>query len=84
MPMMGMGLQRRKDKVAMHHVTSAWTCALLAKVNLNFANVEEKIYQALKDAIAQLQQETKKKVSALLSVELELRRRLEQIEWSEG
>lgn len=55
----------------------------LREVNLNFANVEEKIYQALKEALMQLQNETKKKVSSLLSAELELRRQLEQVEWME-
>ena len=56
----------------------------LREVNLNFANVEEKIYQVLKEALMQLQTETKKKVSGLLSLELELRRKLEQIDWSEN
>jgi len=56
----------------------------LREVNLNFANVEEKIYQVLKEALMQLQTETKKKVSGLLSLELELRRKLEQIDWSES
>ena len=34
----------------------------LREVNLNFANVEEKIYQMLKEALMQLQNETKTKV----------------------
>lgn len=55
----------------------------LREVNVNFASVEEKIYQTLKEALMQLQTETKKKVSGLLSLELELRRKLEQIDWSE-
>jgi hypothetical protein len=55
----------------------------LQAVQSNSATVEEALYQKLQDALYQLQDATQRKMNVLLSEELELRRQLQQIEWSE-
>ena len=57
--------------------------AKLRDVNRNSAEVEERIYKALQDALFQLQEETQKKLNALLAEEVELRRQLKHIDWIE-
>jgi len=56
----------------------------LRDVNRNSAEVEERIYKALQDALFQLQDLTQQKMNALLSEEVELRRQLQHIEWIES
>jgi len=56
----------------------------LAGVQANSAAVEEALYQKLQEALYALQDETQRKMNVLLSEELELRRQLQQIEWSES
>jgi len=56
----------------------------LQAVQANSAVVEEALYARLQDALFQLQEETQRKMNLLLSEELELRRQLQQIEWTEG
>jgi len=50
-------------------------------INLNYAECHEAILAAEKQAVLQLQECTKLKLEALLSVEVELRRQKEQLEW---
>ena len=50
-------------------------------INLNYAECHEAILEAQKQAMLQLQDTTKLKLEALLSVEIELRRQKEQLEW---
>jgi len=47
-------------------------------------DVEARIYKLLGDALLQLQEEHQKKVSALLSAQLELKRQSEEVAWVEG
>lgn len=56
----------------------------LKTVQTNSATVEEALYQKLQDALQQLQTETQKKLNLLLSEELELRRQLQLIEWTDS
>lgn len=56
----------------------------LKTVQTNSAAVEEALYQKLQDALQQLQGETQKKLNLLLSEELELRRQLQLIEWTDS
>ena len=58
--------------------------AKLQEVNRNSAEVEEKIYKALQDALFELQDATQKRMSALLAEEVELRRQLQHIDWIES
>ena len=53
------------------------------QVNLNYADVLEKIQETAHAATVQLQQLTKAKLDTLLSVEVELRRQKEQMIWME-
>ena len=46
--------------------------------------IEARIYKLLEDALLQLQEEHQKKVSALLSAQLELKRQMEEVAWVEG
>ena len=55
----------------------------LRAVNKNSAEIEEKIYQALQDALFELQDRTQEKMNVLLSEEVELRRQLGYINWAE-
>ena len=50
----------------------------------NSASVEEALYQKLQEALFQLQEESQRKLNLLLSEELELRRQMQQIDWSES
>ena len=54
--------------------------AKLREVNVNFADCEEKIYASLQRALLELQEKTRDRVSSLLSVELELRRQLGELD----
>lgn len=56
----------------------------LAEIQANSRSIEEDLYAKLQAAMFQLQEETQRKMNALLSEELELRRQLGQIEWAEG
>ena len=56
----------------------------LQAVQANSASVEEALYAKLQAALFSLQEQTQKKMSLLLSEELELRRQLQQIEWTES
>lgn len=56
----------------------------LAAVQANSAAVEEALYAKLQEALFALQEETQRKMNLLLSEELELRRQLQQIEWTES
>jgi hypothetical protein len=53
-------------------------------VHDNATAVEEAIYQKMQELLQQLQDETAKKITALLAEELELRRQLEQLEWADS
>jgi hypothetical protein len=53
-------------------------------INLNFADVEEKLYNTLKENLATLKEEVNCKTKILLSTELEYRRQLEEIDNSEA
>jgi len=57
--------------------------AKLREVNRNSAEVEELIYKTLQDALFQLQDLTQEKLNVLLSEEVELRRQLEHVDWTE-
>ena len=52
-------------------------------INLNFATVEEELYNVLKKNLAVLKEEVNCKTKILLSTELEYRRQLEELENSE-
>lgn len=54
------------------------------QVNLNYADVLEKIQETAAAATAQLQEFTKAKLDTLLSVEVELRRQKEQMLWMDS
>ena len=54
----------------------------LEAIQANSHAVEEELYARMQAAMFQLQDETQRKMNALLSEELELRRQLGQIEWS--
>lgn len=56
----------------------------LAEIQANSRSIEEDLYAKLQAAMFQLQEETQRKMNALLSEELELRRQLGQIDWAEG
>ena len=56
----------------------------LQAVQANSASVEEALYAKLQAALFSLQEHTSRKMSLLLSEELELRRQLQQIEWTES
>lgn len=49
--------------------------AAMRRVNLNFAQVEERIYSLLQDALYDLQRRAGDRLSAILAIEVELRRR---------
>lgn len=51
------------------------------QVNLNYADVLEKITETVENAKAQLQELTRQKLEHLLSAEVEMRRQKEQIAW---
>jgi hypothetical protein len=53
-------------------------------VQTNAAKVEEALYQKLQEALFQLQDESQRRMNLLLSEELELRRQLGQIAWTEA
>ena len=55
----------------------------LAEVQNNSKLVEESLYTMLQDALFSLQDETQRKLNMLLGEELEIRRRLAHIDWSE-
>lgn len=55
----------------------------LRDVNGNSAKVEEELYKCLQDALFELQQLTQNKMQSLLSVEVELKRKLSHLEWAE-
>ena len=55
----------------------------LTEVQKNSALVEEQLYTMLQDALFQLQDETQRKLNVLLGEELEIRRRVAHIDWSE-
>ena len=55
----------------------------LKEVQSNSALVEEQLYTMLQDALFQLQDETQRKLNVLLGEELEIRRRVAHIDWSE-
>ncbi|GMI06883.1 hypothetical protein TrRE_jg4655 [Triparma retinervis] len=52
-------------------------------INLNFATVEERLYNILKESLATLKDEVNCKTKILLSTELEFRRQLEQLDNAE-
>lgn len=52
-------------------------------INLNFATVEERLYNILKDSLSTLKDEVNCKTKILLSTELEFRRQLEQLDNAE-
>jgi hypothetical protein len=56
----------------------------LRAVQANSATVEEALYARLQEALGQLQHETQRKLNLLLSEELELRRQLHMIEWTDS
>jgi hypothetical protein len=56
----------------------------IQQVKLATDEVEARIYKILQDALLQLQEEHQKKIAALLSTELELKRQMEQVAWVEG
>ena len=56
----------------------------LKEVQSNSALVEEQLYTMLQDALFQLQDETQRKLNVLLGEELEIRRRVAHIDWSEN
>ncbi len=56
----------------------------LAAIRANSAAVEEALYQKLQDALFQLQDETQRKMNALLSADLELRRQMHQLDWTQS
>lgn len=51
------------------------------EIKRNAEQVENKIYKALQEALAQLQAETQSKIASLISVEMELKRQLEEVSW---
>lgn len=53
----------------------------LSAIRANSASVEEALYQMLQDALFALQDETQRKMNALLSADLELRRQLQALDW---
>jgi len=55
----------------------------LDAVQRNANEVEEEIYNKLQEALLQLKEERRAKVSVLLGEELELRRQLEQMAWTQ-
>ena len=55
----------------------------LAEVQNNSKLVEESLYTMLQDALFSLQDETQRKLNMLLGEELEIRRRLAHIDWTE-
>ena len=56
----------------------------LRDVNKNSAEIEERIYQMLQDALFDLQDKTQAKMNVLLAEEVELRRQLGYIDWVEN
>lgn len=56
----------------------------LSSIQANSKAVEDALYARMQEAIFALQDATQKKMNALLSEELELRRQLGQIAWIEG
>lgn len=56
----------------------------LAAIQSNSASVEEELYARMQAAMFALQDETQRKMNALLSEELELRRQLGAIDWNES
>ncbi len=58
--------------------------ARMKEVQANSNAVEEAIYQKLEEVLFQLQDETARKVSVLLSEDMELRRQLEYLNWTDA
>jgi TLD len=58
--------------------------AKLSAIQANSAAVEEALYARMQAALYQLQDETQKKMNLLLSEELELRRQLGQLDWTDS
>lgn len=56
----------------------------LVQVRQCSEEVESRLYKILQDALLQLQEEHQKKVAALLSAQLELKRQTEEVAWVEG
>ena len=58
--------------------------ARMKEVQANSVSVEEAIYQKLEEVLFQLHDETARKVAVLLSEDMELRRQLEFLNWSDS
>ncbi len=58
--------------------------ARMKDVQANSVSVEEAIYQKLEEVLFQLHDETARKVAVLLSEDMELRRQLEFLNWSDA
>jgi len=70
---------RKKDWIEKHLITLE---DKVRDINLNYAEVWDGIQEAADVAVKKLQALTREKLETCLSMEIELRRQLEQLDWS--